>query len=386
MFAPSLYLSAHAALAALADAMTVLQAERLLAFIAPLIPREPDHYRHSDEAHIRSCVAIARHLPTLRDAALDQLLSLIETDDSAVAVHIRRHARNVLAEHYALIRERLEHDVANGNREAAELLADLEPEDGRPNPARLAAAQAAFTRLVAPVVHVPGVYSVGTNAPIDAVVARVLPMEQIDAALTAQLDKASDPRSPLTNRADYLAAAFNLAMTLDDERTGNLFASALELSHNSGKSEDPLAEFGRSATDLRLSATLLCSALARTPEQRREALGVGLRLLAQTDNAGPTLTHILRVLNPPELQTYLPLLASRPESTLRAYAASKWLDSDHPDVDLGLALAGDDDPRVQYALASSLTRTPGADTVPIVRDVLAHSPYRSVRRKLTAHS
>lgn len=382
MFAPSLYLSAHAALAALADAMTVLQAERLLKFLAPLIPREPDHYRHSDEAHVRGCVAIARHFPTLRDAALDQLLSLIETNDSSIAVHINRHARNILGEHLALIRGRLERDAAGDNREAIELLADIGPEDGQPNPTRLDAAEAAFTRLTTPVVHVPGVYSVGTNAPMDAVVARVLPPKQVAAALTAQFDKARDPRSPLTNRADYLAAAFNLAMKLGDERTDNLFAAAVELTHDSGRSEDPLAEFGRPATDLRRNASLLSSALARTPEQKQEALRIGLRLLAQTDNAGSTVTHMLRVIEPPDVQAYLPLLASQRDGTLRAYAASKWVDSDNPDVDLGLALAGDDDPRVQYALANALAHTPPNKQDAPVREVLARGPYRSARRAL----
>jgi hypothetical protein len=384
MFAPSLYLSAHAALAALADAMTVSQAERLLGFLAPLVPREPDHYRHSDEAHVRSCAAIARHFPTLRETALGQLLSLIETNDSGIALHINRHARNILADNLELVRERLERSAHDGNREATELLAAIEPGDSRPGPERLQAAEQALTRLTAPITHVPGTYSVGTNAPADAVIARVLPPERLAAAIASQFERASDPRSPLTNRADYLAAAFNVAMKLPDGHAETYFATAVELTHSSGRSDDPLAEFGTPSADLRINAALLCAALARTPEHKTDALRISLRLLAQTDTAASTVTHILRVIDPPDLQTYLPLLASRPEWTLRAYAASKWTDSDSPDADLGLALASDGDARVQQALAHALTRMAPTEKVTPVRETLVHSPYRSVRRAVSA--
>jgi hypothetical protein len=383
MFAPSLYLSAHAALASLADAMTVLQAERLLGFLAPLVAREPDHYRHSDESHVRSCVAIARHFPTLRSAALGQLVSLVETNDSAISAQINRHGRSILADNLGLVRQRLERSAHDGNREAIELLAAIEPEDSHPGPERLGAAEAAFTRLTAPIVHVPGTYSVGTGAPTDAVVARVLPHDRLAAAIASQFERAHDPRSPLTNRADYLAAAFNLAMKLPSDQAENFFPTALELTHDSGRSEDPLAEFGMPSADLRVNAALLCAALARTPGHKKEALRISLRLLAQTDTAGSTVAHILRIVDQPDLQTYLPLLASRREWTLRAYAASKWADGNSPDVELGLALAADGDPRVQHAFARALARAAPSEAVESVRGALAQSPYRSVRRTLS---
>jgi hypothetical protein len=97
-------------------------------------------------------------------------------------------------------------------------------------------------------------------------------------------------------------------------------------------------QFGMPSSDLRINAALLCAALARRPEHKLEALRISLRLLTQSDTAGSAVTHILRIIDPPDVQTYLPLLASRREWTLRAYAASKWAGSDSTDVDLGLAL------------------------------------------------
>jgi len=49
---PSVYLSAYQAVAALADRASQEQARRVLDHLAPLVPREPDHYRPTDDAHV----------------------------------------------------------------------------------------------------------------------------------------------------------------------------------------------------------------------------------------------------------------------------------------------------------------------------------------------
>jgi hypothetical protein len=361
--------------------MSTVQAQRLLHHLNRLVPREPGHYRHSDESHVRVCAMIARHHPALRKEALNQLTDLFGSG-TAAAMYVRRYARAVVVKYLDAVRERLVAMAHDGNRDAIEFLADIEPSDREPDEQRLAAATEAYERLISPIEHTPGTYSVGTSAPMDAVVARILPVGHVKMALRAQIDRAHDIRSPLSNREDYLSAAFNLAMFLPDDDTTEFFEDAIALTTDSGRADDPLAGFGMPNADLRVNAGLLCSALARTDERRQTALGIGLSLLTQAQGSGRAVTHILRVLEAADIGPYLPLLASQPDTDLRAFAARVWAANPAGQPSLGVTLAQDDDPRVRQTLAAALSATPETPADADARLLLTESPYRSVRLAL----
>ena len=78
-FAPSAYLAAHEALAALSERLTASQAARLLDILEPLTSVDgPDQYRHTDKSHAIACTGIGRACPQLAERAIDQLLGLLE--------------------------------------------------------------------------------------------------------------------------------------------------------------------------------------------------------------------------------------------------------------------------------------------------------------------
>jgi hypothetical protein len=64
-FAPSPFLAAHEALAALSERLTASQAARLLHILEPLTSIDrPDQYRHTDKPHAIACTASGAPAPS----------------------------------------------------------------------------------------------------------------------------------------------------------------------------------------------------------------------------------------------------------------------------------------------------------------------------------
>ncbi|MGH3519747.1 MAG: hypothetical protein ACRDQ7_20605 [Haloechinothrix sp.] len=147
LLSPSVKLNAVKVLASLAERMPQEHARRLLEHMQPWVPREPNHYRHTDDDHVRACVGIATTNSDLRAEAIDQLMGLLDAADSGVSARVEREARELVQEHPDLVRDQLVPMTARGNRHAAQLLRAI---SDAPSAEEQASAAEAAARLRTP--------------------------------------------------------------------------------------------------------------------------------------------------------------------------------------------------------------------------------------------
>jgi hypothetical protein len=77
VLSPQVYLSAYGLLAALAERLTVGDANAVLELLADAVTVPEHHYRRTDDCHVTIAAGIARaHIDDLRDNALEHLLGL----------------------------------------------------------------------------------------------------------------------------------------------------------------------------------------------------------------------------------------------------------------------------------------------------------------------
>ncbi len=381
LFGPSLYLSAVAALGALANRLAEADAARLLAHLDPLAEAPEGQFRRTDDDHARAAAGIAEAHPLLREQALSQLLSLLGRAPHAV----KARARELLAEHLPLTRDRLVDLDSAGSSSAAELLADTEPEDIAPD-----VAEAASASLTAPLMSGPGYYATGTNAVEKSVLARALPPDRRAELIRAQLRRVRSPHEPVHNRTQYLLAAANLTdglgQTDNDELVVLALAEATSLMPSdadavAGAFSHPLSAMRMTQSDdSRPAAALLAARLARTAQQRDQARAAALRLIGADGDNDYYVTHALQVLRE-DLARDIPYLAKQGWA-LRSLAAIAWTNADVRDVQIGDLLARDPDARVRRALAGALASATSSQGTDAVLDVLRADPRHSVRRLL----
>jgi hypothetical protein len=384
LFAPSLYLSAVAALGAIAGRLSEADAARLLEHLEPLAEALEGHYRRTDDDHARAVASVAEAHPRLREQALEQLLRLF-----ARAGHsVDGHARDLIVEYLQVTRDRLVDLAAAGSSDAAKLLAHAQPDEV---PAE--AAEAAAAALSAALTSGPGRYSMGTNAVDRSVVARALPPDRRAELIREQLRRARSPYEYASNRRQYLLAAANLADDLPDQDVDELVALALEEVASPAPSEaDALSSAFRHPLgamqmnvggDSRPAAALLAARLARTPQQRDQARTAALRLIGADGDSDYYVTRALQVLQD-DLVRDIPYLAKQGWA-LKSLAAIAWARSSDADPQAGVLLAHDPDPRVRRALADALARTPPTPRTDPAREALQADARHNVRRLLPAH-
>jgi hypothetical protein len=384
LFAPSAYLAAHEALAALSERLTVSQAERLLELLEPLTSvGGPNQYRHTDKSHAIACTGIGRACPQLAERAVDQLLALLERAGHDVPPD----GRDLIVRHLDHSRPQLVRQRDAGGIDAGELLAQAAPDSVAP-----AAAEEAAAALTSPTTSKSGSYSIGTNAVYQSILARQLPPAWRAEIIRTQLERCRSPYEAALNRRDYLLAAANLADDLADAEADELFNAAISMTQNVTESEMDRADrilshplgvirVNNNIGDERPAGAFLAARLARTPEQKAAARDAALRLLGATEDGDYWSTRVLQVLTDDLTPDIVPVLATL-SWPLRSLAAIVWVQSDSLDSRLSVALAQDPDQRVRRAMAGALAAAPSSDRTVPARQHLAADPRFSVRSAL----
>jgi hypothetical protein len=381
LLAPSVLLDALKALAALAPRLSETAATAVLNYLAPAVSRDPNTYRYTDDSHVRVCVGIAQTHEPLRNVALTQLLDLLAAADSGVSQTVEREAADVFRQHRALVIDRLHELEAAGNISASALIV-LSGET--PSEAQMAEAANA---LAEPSRNTAERIGVGTGAVRQSQLAMHLPADDRRRLLAIQLDRAAAPYEPGDNRADYLLAATNLGLDLDntDELFERAIAAAADANPSAGDlmakiGNHPLGAFRISGqtVDTRPHAVLLAAALARTPDQRAEVRARALSLLSVPRDSYFAVKALQR-LTPADLINDLPQLIVQPDWAARSLAALTWAMSSPTDTAIGLLLARDSDVRVRRALAHAAANVDSTPTITTISAVLRTDTHFSVR-------
>ncbi len=387
LFGPSKYLAAHEMLASLMSRASKEQAARFLELVEGRAQRDPNTYHHTDDDHAKALVEIGRTQPDLVDKALSQLLDMLEGHTHAA----ERYGSDFVLDNLDRFdgRQRVAAMAAEGNHAAVEMLAAATKPDVA-TPEDLAAADAAAAGLLAPPDSGPGVYSRGTGAVRQSVLARFLPPDRRVDLVQSQLDRARLPHESTGNRTEYLLAASNLTEDLPDQPADALFEAALREATDPAQSlaDDLTAQFSHpfgafrinDKHDSRPAAALLSARLARTPEEQRAARDAALGLVGTDDGADYRIAHALQQLDT-DLDDSLPYLATLGWA-LRSLAAIHWARSDTAAARVGQALASDPDPRVRRALARELALTGPSEQTDAIRKRLSQDARHSVRSLL----
>jgi hypothetical protein len=363
------------------------QAVRYLALVEGRAPRDPNRCYHTDEDHAKALVEIGRTQPELIDKAVGQLLDMLKGQTHAA----ERYGSEFLLDNLDRfeIRGRLAALAAEGNHAAGEMLAAATKPDIA-TPDDLTAAEAAAAGLLAPPGSGPGVYSRGTGAVRQSVLARFLPPDRRVDLVQAQLDRARLPHEYTGNRIEYLLAASNLSEDLPEKRAKALFEAALREATDPAPSlPDALTtQFSHPFGALRINgkddsrpvAALLAARLARTPEEQLAARDAALALVGTDDGADYRIAHALQQLDT-DLDDALPYLVKLGWA-LRSVAAIHWARSRTAPAYVGQALAADPDPRVRRALARELALAGPSEHTDAMRQRLSQDARYSVRSLL----
>lgn len=387
----SVRLNAVKALASLAERLPLEQALRLLDHMRPWVPRQPNSYRHTDDDHVRACVGIATAHPQLRSDAIDQLMGLLDANDSGVSSRVERAVGDLVQSHPDRMRGRLTAMAAQNNHYAARLLKLIIDE---PSIDQLTTAAAAAAQLRTPPDSTSESVGIGTDAPDQALLATPLPPAERRELAREQLAHARSPYELAHNRAEYYDAARILAHDL--EEVDDLFEETMVLANDRSTSygdiinnlgNHPLSMFRTigAIVDARPHALFLAAALARTQEQKNRVQEHAYMLIGSSEHADWYVTHTLRRLNTDNGRD-LPFLATQPHWALRSLAALTWARSSTAAPEIGRLLAEDADPRVRRALASALAESPTNPATAELREHLTADPCYSVRKLISPHA
>jgi hypothetical protein len=384
-FAANPWLAAFLAFGRLSTLASEDQAARFIEYAAPLVAREPKHYRFTDEAHMRALIGIARQHPGLAPQAMEQLLSALATDQRMADI-VLSEADDLLRAHPDRTVELVKDAAKDGNFHAALAVVIA----GGATAAAVSEARRRFDAATAPRERKPGVLTFGTLLPDTALLVTVLPGEDRVRFARTMLERAGDDEDTPHNRQDALLALRPIASDLADDVRDELFESVVPFAEGKVEasqqplfpgSDDPLARFRFSLGDVSLknAGLLAAAALAHSPDQAQQVHRVATRNLRQADDAGANvIAHALGALPREDLEMTPAEMARHPNEWLRALGAVVWAESPN-DEEIGLELARDSSPRVRRSLAANLTsdvRLAG------VRAILSVDPRRSVRLKV----
>lgn len=377
-FATSRYNNAIKALAGLASRIDLAAADAALTHFEaqPLV--EENHYRYHDDDEALAVAKVALSHPGLAPRAIAHLVPLLGRAQGGRS----DTAREAIATYEILAHDKLAALAEAGNGWAQETVALGDPTDIDP-----AVAADALARLTTSLIHVKGVYSVGTGAVGDSLLIRHLPPETIDKAVAELLVRADHPQVGSSDRGDYLVAASNLARHLDEAQQSGHFETAMRLATSPTPSEhDELnrqyshklggVRLNGMARDTRGQALALAATLASTDAQREEVRRVVYSLLGENADYWPTIA--LQRLGD-TVKGDLTFLAVQGWA-IRSLVALLWAAHGEPEH-LGGRLARDPDVRVRRTLARVLAQQPEG-THANIRDVLAADPAYSVRTAL----
>lgn len=391
-FGGSRFLGAVAVLAALSERLSHEQADTVLGYFEAQAPVEGNQYRYHDEDEATCVAGILTTHTEFVDRALPHLVDLMNRSDPSrtAATH------KALVQHVDQARPHLERLAGEGSRWARDQLNSNYPDDV-PSQQILEAR----TSLEEPLVHMPGVRTVGSGSRSvpDSILVRTLPVGDQQIALRELVERGGDPRVSAPDRRSYLLAASNLLPPESKDARADLLDKVLRLVFEPPPPPDsfvapthPLGAFRiLEREDCRAEAVLLATALARTRADKERVRAVALGLVGDESVSEVWVTRALQRLG----ETMAPDVGflSGQNWALRSFAALIWAKTTEPPP-VGYRLALDPDVRVRRELATSLVQEiaqqpaapdgPGPDSRPSSReallDILRNDRCFSVRR------
>lgn len=381
----SRYGGALRALAGIANRLTVDQAESVLAHFERQPPVKPNHYRYHDEDEATAVAHIVLTQPSLVQRALRHLIPLLARAESA------RNSTTARAvdSHIGMARDHLEPLSTAGNGWAREVIASHDPAATPP-----AVARDALERLISPLIHKKGVFTMGTNAVRDSTLIRGMSSTLLEPAVAELIARANDPYVGSSDRNDYLLAASNIAGALDEAHREKYFAAALRaaISLPPSKHDEEEKQFKHRLGAMRIAnpdhdsrdrAVFLAACLATSVAQRAEVKHQVYALLGAGRDSDYWLTRAFQELGD-ALKDDLGFLVSQGWG-LRSLAGILWPEHGGQEH-IGVRLSGDSDARVRRALAGSLANSAKKDSQARVREQLAHDCCYSVRNSLAGNN
>ncbi|WP_244317341.1 hypothetical protein [Streptomyces bauhiniae] len=396
----------------LAGRGTQEQATALLQLLAPDVPRDPQHYRHSDDSHATACVTIAKAHPGAAMPALTRLFDLAEAGaHKALQLVVDDEVISLVA----APEERTEPVMASVAREALteEAMAELRARVGRlddnglyladvarsladpGHPAVLQRAEQARDRILRRPDPVPGVAEFGTRLVSDSYLVRCLDTEVRTACLDKLMAVASDAGEVAASRRDALIGARNLVADLSADVRCRVFdtAKAFVLGGRDGSYLDdevtgtphPLSAFKvfNGSASLRGEALLLASVSATSPEAHAWVRDQAIGLLTSKDSgdlhcAALTLSWLTGDI---AAEVDANLMAAHHHAGVRQASAVLCLRHPARYRDAAMRLAEDGEYRVRRTLAEAAAHADPEDsgTATTVLEVLARDARHSVR-------
>ena len=377
-FSPNPLREAVRALSGIANRISLADAERALVYFEAQPVIDESHYRFHDEEEATTLARISANHPELRVRVMRQLVTLCARSQparSAASVH------DALEEAMPIIRETL-HDLAGeGNDWAAQRLSLDEP-----LPTDDSHVQRARRRMLDPLDHAPGVYTVMGGIVEDSLLLLGLSPSERAEIIQALLDKSRDTKVGSPNRCDYLTAASNLASDLEQADSDALFTRAVQNVTDPApcEADDTMTRFSHPLSTIRMddggssaaAALRLAARLARTADQQAQVRELVLNSMLKGDQRASVVLAYL-----PPTPDDINLLAHQQDSGSRQVAALRWAELQRPRT-LGEHLAQDPDPAVRRTLAHALARQEATDIDASVRALISSDARYSVRSLL----
>lgn len=392
LFGPHVWLSAWSLVHALAHRLSLEQAARALDQLEAHIEREPNQYRHNDEDHVGTVVAIAASHPELAERTSRHLARVFDqrghfAEQARVAV-----CRNLDHLPDALV-ERLTQLATEGDHTAQLTLLAYDTA----HPALLEAARTRVAAEMARQDPTPGQFSFGTSLPRAGSLARILdPTEQADFAAFC-ITFAEDDRWPESNRSEAVQAMRPIARELAEPQRHDICHRCLQLTITPGAnaldaemmgSLHPLstARIDLDYGSLPREALQTAALLANTGDDAKLVARRAVQMLLQDERDVYAAAHALNALEFDDVDVDPHLLAMHRVTWARQAAAACF--SRRPDLapELGPALARDPDARVRRALAGGLAllRQRDPELAARLADALRHDARWSIRRLVEA--
>lgn len=376
------WLNAFQVLAQLADALSPERAGVALAIAEPLVQREPDQYRETDEAQVNLLASVARVHPGLRPAAVTQMCRALCLNDRLGGWVLQQGQASLRAEP-GLVTELCARAVAERRDVRAAIALVLA---GAVSPAVLDVARARVQWATAVQTHSGGSHSIMAGWSEEAFLASWLDMPERARFAERMAAIVSDSADVAQNRKGALDALHALGPSLDDPTRDRLHALAMRAVR--GELDDgarmgrggPLdrVRFDFGSETLRFAGLWAAARLARSPAQQQDVAAAGMLLLTTADAREQSeVMYALSNLPLHVLEGDLDALASHPSDSIRALAAHVWCSVGGVPPAIGARLAADPTARVRKALAQRLRVE---DAFAAVRRVLQSDWSRSVRR------
>jgi hypothetical protein len=384
--APSPSLAAFKAFGQLAQVSSEEQAGRFLRIGADLIPRQANTSRLTDEGYVYGLIGIGKAHPSLRAAAVDQLVQALLVDQQMAGLALS-HGADLLRAETERVADAIDETAARSNLFAGLALIVAEGDATQV----VALARQRLAAAVAPRIHKPGVLTFGTGFGQTTLLVTVLPEKDRVTFARGMVNFANDREESAHNRYQALIALHDIARHLPNKVRDELFEQTIPFAQGMReaaddeslpRAADPLSRFRFSFGEASLAPAglMAIAAMAHSPEQfalvQRNAVG---QLRNATDQTAHSIAIGLAALPPQEITLPLDVLAGHPSPWLRALAAVVWAKRSDQPAEIGLALAKDPSLHVRGSLASSLRKEAyHAD----VRAILAVDPRRSVRHQV----